>query len=591
MNNMKSDKSRGMKSSKTSFFPSINLISSDLSGYCKYDSFEKIPKKKTFPPKLRMFIQLIERNTSCPDCHLREPGRAINVPGEFKKGVPCANSDDLLPWANVEYGTLICEDCACRHIQLNEKTSSILSLDHSHWSLPQILAILEGGNANFLKKLEKNKDHPKRPTIKSWQSFKSSRFITQVTELSNTTVDKMDDFESWYSGSVQAESYKTTLTQKVADACRIHGGELYQSRNISIIAERNVNDGTSISTFLVHQSRQGKLNIKLSLFSSLNQRVLSVSSKHQDGHKEASEPNTTRTKLSSRLSFSALSKRTLNQLNMFQSTDSSIETPTDVKPKQDVSCFFRRIEDHQKPSTRDLDENNIQRGDLGYSYVERGLSRSKPNNNTESSTKVTSNNTSRNKSSVKVNVHKDEEENGYLPYDKGCDLDNTRRTSFEAEKKARKVTKDERRLNDWDYENVCSKQTRRPKSHKRGSIDSMINSLARLNEEEESLPQDKDYDLDNTRKMSIEVEKRAYETKEDSEDYEKFVGSEQLIRQKSQKRGSMTSMISPLTLMYNSEPKTHDSLVCPFTQSNQRIQERMTKNSDARAGRYSPLAA
>jgi Putative GTPase activating protein for Arf len=77
----------------------------------------------SFPPYCRQLLGSIAGNDRCVDCGSRNP-----------------------EWASVTYGTLLCMRCCGRHRSYGVQTSYTKSLDMDSWSLPQILAMLEGGN-------------------------------------------------------------------------------------------------------------------------------------------------------------------------------------------------------------------------------------------------------------------------------------------------------------------------------------------------------------------------------------------------------------------------------------------------------------
>lgn len=91
-----------------------------------------------FPQKCLPIVRLLAGNHCCVDC------------GD--------QAADALEYGSVGYGTLLCKDCACRHIINTQDQSEVKSLTDDHWDLHAILALFEGGNT---KMLEYIKDKPR----------------------------------------------------------------------------------------------------------------------------------------------------------------------------------------------------------------------------------------------------------------------------------------------------------------------------------------------------------------------------------------------------------------------------------------------
>lgn len=297
--------------------PSICDMAAALSSYSSVEDSDKkgkdvdfqykdMQKKKSFPKQLKLFLNLIPGNDVCPDCQL-------NAPFQLKRGLPSNHSS--LPWANVEYGTLICEECAGQHIKMNSKTSSILSLDHSKWTLPQIVSILEGGNAKFLHAFHYDL-HDRRH--KSWRRLSSRNLVEEKTE----NID-CHTFEYRYKHDTKLESYKTSHALQTTKACRSYGGYHMQSCNTSIIPEQDVNNGASLATYFVTKSQRGQFSVDLATkFLSIRQN------NHEDiiGPKECSKPERRRSSKDS--------------MKVKACNDGLKQT----SPSRTVSAFFHRLD-------------------------------------------------------------------------------------------------------------------------------------------------------------------------------------------------------------------------------------------------------
>lgn len=66
-----------------------------------------------------------------------------SIPGN-SKCIDCGASNP--DWATVSYGALICMRCCARHRSLGVNYSKVRSLTMDHWSVDQVLTMLEGGN-------------------------------------------------------------------------------------------------------------------------------------------------------------------------------------------------------------------------------------------------------------------------------------------------------------------------------------------------------------------------------------------------------------------------------------------------------------
>mmetsp|Transcript_38916 Transcript_38916/g.81791 ORF Transcript_38916/g.81791 Transcript_38916/m.81791 type:complete len:594 (-) Transcript_38916:288-2069(-) len=86
---------------------------------------------KGFPPTCMLIIGLLAGNHCCVDCGDEDRGN--------------------LQYASVGYGTLLCRECAHRHITVGSMDESIVKhLSDDHWNLRSTLALLEGSNTKML---------------------------------------------------------------------------------------------------------------------------------------------------------------------------------------------------------------------------------------------------------------------------------------------------------------------------------------------------------------------------------------------------------------------------------------------------------
>lgn len=267
---------------------SVNTISAEISSFCAYDFKETdrrvdphrrldvhTPCRNKFPSHLRSFVKfMIPGNDICPDCSLRSSSSAAS---NDRQDVSSASKD--LVWANIDYGTIICEDCAFLHIRMNDKTSSILSLDSSYWELQQILSILEGGNAKFCKAMEKKG----RDSLARTVSFKSksiralshnNNINTQqgISSNYNKGNDPWEEFQSQYQ-KPSMESYRLKLLQQVEVVGMKHGVDSSSRKLRCEQKKASRSDGISLATFLVNSQRKHLLKDYL-FDSSIDERKL-----------------------------------------------------------------------------------------------------------------------------------------------------------------------------------------------------------------------------------------------------------------------------------------------------------------------------
>lgn len=102
-----------------------------------------------FPPLCLRIVRLLAGNQCCVDC-----GKDL--------------SDDFV-CASIGYGTMLCHDCAQRHMLLTPDESDVGHLRNHHWNLRSTLVMFEGGNTNMLDYV-KNKPQWKPPKGKANES-------------------------------------------------------------------------------------------------------------------------------------------------------------------------------------------------------------------------------------------------------------------------------------------------------------------------------------------------------------------------------------------------------------------------------------
>ena len=83
-------------------------------------------KFHSFPPACLAMLKSLKGNHRCIDCGEQDP-----------------------QWATVSYGALLCLQCSGRHRGMGVQVSCVRSIVMDEWSQQEVLAMLEGGNAQI----------------------------------------------------------------------------------------------------------------------------------------------------------------------------------------------------------------------------------------------------------------------------------------------------------------------------------------------------------------------------------------------------------------------------------------------------------
>jgi Putative GTPase activating protein for Arf len=86
-----------------------------------------------FPVACRSLLMEIEGNQKCLDCGTLRP-----------------------EWAALSYGALVCINCSGNHRSLGVQTSMVRHITMDHWTYPQVIQMLEGGNAQLQNFFERH---------------------------------------------------------------------------------------------------------------------------------------------------------------------------------------------------------------------------------------------------------------------------------------------------------------------------------------------------------------------------------------------------------------------------------------------------
>lgn len=147
-------------------------------------AMDKANECERFPEHVLIILRSLLGNKMCVDCH------------KFKE----------LTWASTSFGVLMCEECAFEHISsgLAEKCTNVRSLTKNTWNLKEVIALLEGGNTQFLKLIGGNTALAAFEESRKWASTRAINDpkvnITRRDSLINTKATnnaQEDDFSKY----------------------------------------------------------------------------------------------------------------------------------------------------------------------------------------------------------------------------------------------------------------------------------------------------------------------------------------------------------------------------------------------------------
>jgi hypothetical protein len=137
-----------------------------------------------FPPLCRSMLKNLPGNTQCADCAAPNP-----------------------EWAVISYGSLICLQCSGRHRSYGVGVSVVRSVDLDHWTADQVLAMLEGGNAQLRTFFDRH----------NMSTMVSKRYHTKAAKFYRTHLTKHVDAVA-AQGSYQGREACRQKYQKPASA-------------------------------------------------------------------------------------------------------------------------------------------------------------------------------------------------------------------------------------------------------------------------------------------------------------------------------------------------------------------------------------
>jgi len=95
-------------------------------------------------------LEKIRQETGDNKYHSSFPSGCFSLLKSIKGNNKCIDCGDHDPeWATVSFGAVLCLQCSGRHRSLGVQTSTVRSISLDNWSQEEILAMLEGGNAQL----------------------------------------------------------------------------------------------------------------------------------------------------------------------------------------------------------------------------------------------------------------------------------------------------------------------------------------------------------------------------------------------------------------------------------------------------------
>lgn len=154
------------------------------------EALRHVPKHsgESFPSACRKLLLSLPGNLQCSDCGSPDP-----------------------EWASVTYGTLICLQCSGRHRSYGVQTSFVRSIRMDTWNHEQVLAMLEGGNAQL-------KGFFERHNMGNSSALLNKRYHTKASKFYRTHLSKHVESVSQagaYQGR-EASRSRTSCAQEAA---------------------------------------------------------------------------------------------------------------------------------------------------------------------------------------------------------------------------------------------------------------------------------------------------------------------------------------------------------------------------------------
>ncbi len=223
----------------TSFFQSlISTIDSSKGGDVKKQgiilgkldeilsptSKHQLPTCQSFPQDVLKIVRLLPGNDKCSDCGSR---------GQSVYGSPT-------------YGTLMCKDCAYRHVTTSSQSQGkvvVISVEDGSWNLPNIIAMIEGGNQAIINYVGKNDTQTKRQQRRS-SEHETQRMGRRGSLLaSSIEVQPPPKRKSLYNTATGDDSFSSDFERVYASKAATSYRKMLLDRTRSIMLEKVLDGG------------------------------------------------------------------------------------------------------------------------------------------------------------------------------------------------------------------------------------------------------------------------------------------------------------------------------------------------------------
>lgn len=204
--------------------PRIITAGDEMESLCRAEMSGGSAATLGYPPTCMPIVRLLAGNHCCVDC----------------------GDEDMnhLKYASIGYGTILCQDCAHRHVTMSEDESKVKSLKEDDWNLRCTLAILEGSNNHMLEYVKhKPRWRPSKGDNESYSedvlAFKQIYLSKSAGTYRKNLAKRVDDaFYSRITCMREEDAAREVRLQKIAalsnsDTSRDPFRHIFEQNNVS----------------------------------------------------------------------------------------------------------------------------------------------------------------------------------------------------------------------------------------------------------------------------------------------------------------------------------------------------------------------